>query len=66
MRASHATANKTPIVSFPNGTPGSPMCGHQHETIRAAINCGGNAFKVIRKRDTGTTEVIVSYKRVSS
>lgn len=50
-------------VSFPNGTHNGG-CGHQHETARAAFNCGGNAYEVERSKKDKDGNVRVGYREV--
>ena len=70
MRSNYARDGRTAYVSFPGGSPLTVgPCGHQHETIRGARNCGGNAYKVLRPIDhhsPSKKDRNVTYKKVSA
>lgn len=53
-------------VAFPaDDGPHGKTCGHQHATRGKAINCGGNAYLVVRE-SRAHNEIAVTFKKASA
>jgi len=67
MRQSKAVISHARFyVSILKSGDGDSLCGHQHETVQAAVNCGDNAYRVIHGKEDEYGDRDVTYKKVSS